>query len=602
MQVVIESTNTSNSHTEQSLSPNKYTLLNNSIRIKNSLDIDLPSEDFIKSFIIFFAQKNYVRPQITSLQSEINTKVVNQVAAAIRSYRKKGHDKLQDYVIKFFIKDYAKDYITRNKNLYYYDYTDYYPTDYEKINVGVIEQFKDKKFFSDIDDFNKLKNTTILSNIVFAIVSFSIGSKLRSVISQTYLESNLREAFKNVSNYSSGGIVPLADSNKSENNAHFIEESMDYTSHLKASELFSNVEKAGTYEYMFSIKNISLFTPIQGQITSLPAPSNRSVFVSKRIPIDGLPMKVKMLAEYFSQKNYTERSIASDKTSIEFSVSIVDFPSYEEDWIPIISYNDSTVRTELLYPDSFGVSSMRFIPNEESLKLFENNQQRDFGTYTVSGKNITILNYNSSNRYFISYTPFDIEKLKEVQLFYKSMSNPVLINASFNGFNGERFERTGPNNSVSLSNTPYISQEKLANAVYSSINGTITTNKSSFGNFDYSAYSPVKVVFEDGSACLNITNYILSSSQAPTFYETDSLLFIHSANTIIFNKQITKPFRVIYQYVPSVFRYRVILRTLDRTSENYSVDRILFKFSLDKDNTINNNFLKYDNKYLRKSI
>jgi hypothetical protein len=155
---------------------------------------------------------------------------------------------------------------------------------------------------------------------------------------------------------------------------------------------------------------------------------------------------------------------------------------------------------------------------------------------------------------------------------------------------------------VTLSNTPYISQEKLVNAVYSSINGTITTNKSSFGNFDYSSYSPVKVIFEDGSVGLNLSNYILSSSQSPSFYETDSILFVHSANTIIFNQKINKPFRVIYQYIPSIFRYRIVLRSLNNSPENYSVDRLLFKFSLDKDNTIDNNFLKYDNKYLKKSV
>jgi hypothetical protein len=602
IQVAIEATNTVSANTQQSQNSDKYAVLTSPIRIKNSVDIDLPSAEFVKSFTLFFAQSSYTRTKITPLQSEVNTKLINQISSAIRKYRKNSHDKLQDNVIKFFIKDYAKDYITRNKSLYYYDYTDYYPTDYEKINVGVLEEFKNKKFFSDIDDFNKLKNTTLLSNIVFSIVSFSIGSKLRSVVSKTYLESNLREAFKNVSNYSSGGIVPLGDSNKSENNSHFLEDSIEYTSSLNANELFSNSESPGMYEYMFSIKNISFFSPTEGEITSLPSPLNRSMFVSKRIPIGGLPMKVKMMSEYFSQINYSENDISNDKTSIEFSVSITDNPIFEENWIPIMPFNDSEVRAELLYPNLFGVSSTRFLANEESVKLFENGKQRNFGTYEVSGKNISILQYNSSNTYFVSYVPFNISALKEVPLFSRSMSNPVLVGASSNGFNGERFEGSGPNNSVTLSNTPYISQEKLVNAVYSSINGTITTNKSSFGNFDYSSYSPVKVIFEDGSVGLNLSNYILSSSQSPSFYETDSILFVHSANTIIFNQKINKPFRVIYQYIPSIFRYRIVLRSLNNSPENYSVDRLLFKFSLDKDNTIDNNFLKYDNKYLKKSV
>ena len=39
------------------------------------------------------------------------------------------------------------------------------------------------------------------------------------------------------------------------------------------------------------------------------------------------------------------------------------------------------------------------------------------------------------------------------------------------------------------------------------------------------------------------------------------------------------------------------MRNLTKNLENYSIDRLLFKFSMDKDNVIVNNFTKYDNKY-----
>jgi len=613
LQIIVDSGNyKSTIDAEETSATQSYTLLGQSIRIKNSVDIDIPAESFVKSLTIVFGQRNYVRTKITPIQSEVNTQMVNRIANAVRVSRKKEHDKLQDTVIKYFIRDYASDYLIRNKKLYHYDYTDYYPTEYKKLNVGAIEAFKGKNFFSDLEDLNMFKNTSLLSNIVFSIISFSIGSKLRSTFTKTYIESNLTDTTKSVFNFSSGGIIPLSDSNQSANNLHFTEDSIDNISSIDTADLFNNVEDAGMYEYNFSIKNISLFTesyhttqsstyaPSTITLPGFVSPSYRSVFASKKIPLESLPMRVKMMAEYFSEIAYSEGDVSKDKTSIEFSISIKDSVTLEEDWMPIIPFGDSSIRTEVLYANSFGLASIRFAPSEETVAIYEDSKQKSFGTYKVEGKNITILDYNSSKKYFVSYSPININSFKEIYLFSKDMANPVLANASFNGLNGERFEKTDRDNRVVVSNYPYINQQKFVNAVYSSINGTITTSKSSFGNFDYSSYSPVKIIFEDGSSALNLTNYINSSSQVPFFYSSDMTLFIHSADSIIFNKYIDQPFRVVYQYVPAVFRYRVIMRTLNNTSENYSVDRLLFKFSTDKSSTIDNNFLKYDNKYKKK--
>jgi hypothetical protein len=177
------------------------------------------------------------------------------------------------------------------------------------------------------------------------------------------------------------------------------------------------------------------------------------------------------------------------------------------------------------------------------------------------------------------------------------MSNPVLITSSSNGFNGERFESTEVNNSVVISHSPYVDRTKFINATYSEINGTITTSRSSSGNFDYSSYSPLKILFEDGTSAINLTNYLLDDYRPESFYNTSAILYMHDGKTVIFNQKITKPFRVLYQYVADIFRYRIIMRNLILNFENYSIDRLLFKFSMDKDNVIVNNFTKYDNKY-----
>lgn len=576
----------------------KTTVLSNPVYINKGVDIELPSAGYVKSVIIFLSQKEYVRTKIAPVQSESNFKLINKITSAIRIERKSSHDKLQDMVIKYFIKDNAKDYVIRNKKLYNYDYTNYYPSDISKKSVGVLKELKTNNYYSDIESLNKFRNTSLLSNIVFSIISHSIGSKIRALTSSTYIESNLRQSTKSISSYRSGGMVPLNDSNNIENNLQFLEEKPSAFNQQDAIKLLGNIEELGLYEYMFSLKSINIFAVDEAQFsTQVVTAGNRSAFMSKKIPTGGLPLKVKLLAEYFEELSRKESSPAFDSTSVEFSVSIKDNPVLEEDWMPIVPFNDSSIRSELLMADSFGKAVLRFVPNQESITLYEDQVRRDYSTYVINGKEVTILGHNINKTYFVSYTPANIDLQKEIQLFSRSMSNPVLIASNSNGFNGERFESTQVGNSVVLSNSPYVDRTKFINATYSEINGTVTTSKSSSGNFDYSSYSPVKILFEDGTSAINLTNYLLDDYRPESFYNTSTVLYMHDGKTVIFNQSIDKPFRILYQYVADIFRYRIIMRNLTKNLENYSIDRLLFKFSMNKDNVIVDNFTKYDNKY-----
>ena len=594
-QIVVES-GSGQSVVQTTENLNKTTVLSSPVYINKGVDIELPSAGYIKSMIIFLSQKEYIRTKIAPIQSESNFKLINQIASAIKIERKNSHDKLQDMVIKYFIKDNARDYIIRNKKLYNYDYTNYYPNDLSKKSVGVLKELKTNNYYSDIDSFNKFRNTSLLSNIVFSIISHSIGSKIRALTSSTYMESNLRQSVKSVSSYRSGGMVPLNDSNNIENNLQFLEEKPSAFNQSDAVKLLGNIEELGLYEYMFSLKSISIFA-LSDILIDKVISGNRSAFVSRKIPTGGLPLKVKLLAEYFKELSRGETSPAFDSTSAEFSVSIKDNPVSEEDWIPIVPYNDASIRSELLILDTPGNATLRFVPNQESVTLYEDQVMRDYSTYTVNGKQVKILGHNINKTYFVSYTPANIDLQKEIQLFSRSMSNPVLITSSSDGFNGERFESTQIDNSVMLSNSPYVDRTKFINATYSAINGTVTTSKSSSGNFDYSSYSPIKILFEDGTSAINLTNYLLDNYLPEIFYNTSTVLFIHDGKTVIFNQSLAKPFRVLYQYTADIFRYRIVMRNLTKNLENYSIDRLLFKFSMDKDNVIVNNFTKYDNKY-----
>lgn len=587
-----------------SLEFQKNSMISNPIFINKTTDVDFIGTYYIKSMILILGQSDYVRTKITPLQSELNSKMINEISKAVREDRKKRHDTLQDLVIKFFIKDYAKDFILRNKRLYNYDYTYYYPTDFSKKNVGVIKEIKDGVYYSDVDSLNRFKNTTLLSNIVFSIVSYTVGSNLRSMVKNTYLESNLKSTSRNIRSYDSGGIVPLGDSNNISENIHFLEETFSPVSQSDVTTLMANVEKQNQYEYMFSLKNISVFESSVGETVSdtMYKIPNRSVFLSKRLALNGTPLKVKMMADYFIEailKNYDE---SLDKTSIEFSVSVKDNPISESDWIPILPQNVGSVRSEVLFPNTKGESLLRFIPNRETIRVYENSTKKSYDKYLINGKFITILDYDPTKRYRVSYVPENMKQAREIDLFARSSYSPLLQTVSSNGFNGERFTRTGLNDSVELMHDPYVDNDKYLDAEYSSRRGTLATSNSTIGNFDYSSYSPVKVILDDGTVGVNLTNYLLDDFQVPSFYETDLLLFIHSGKTLIFNKEISQPFRVLYHHVADVFRYRVILRNVDNTVENYSVDRLIFKFSVSRNDTIVNSFIKYDNRYKNRII
>ncbi len=582
---------------------NKISVLKTPIYVDRDLDIDF-DETKIKGFIIFFKQKNYKRTKLPTIQSELNSKLISVLTKSLRNEKKKNHDLLQDYVLTFFLKDSNKNYILRNKNIYNYDYTKYYPVEQSKKEINLLKEIKKDVSPSDLESKNLFKNSDFISNMVFAIVSYSLGAKFRGLNPGTYVESNLVSNIKSVQNYVSGGIIPVGDSNISENNVHLLKETYSLFNKADALDSMNNIEQANQYEYMFSIKTISLFTTENISTIAQNTPFViRSNFVSKKIKLEGKPLSVKMMAEYLNRTISTSSNDMSDPTSVEFSVTVKDNPVKESDWYPIMPYAEKEIRAELMmFSESDGQAKFRFAPKQESISLYEDGKLLLSSSYTITGVYLSVIGRKTGSIYVCNYQPINQATSKEISLFSRNLSSPVLSTYSSEGKNGERFTSLNYDNSVTLSQTPYIDRSKFANASYSSYNGTVTSSNSSFGNFDYSSYSPVKVVFDDGTVAKNISNYILTDTQVPSFEDRTDYCFIHYDNTIIFNKKINTTFRVIYEYIPDIFRYRVIFRSLNKTEENFSVDRLIFKFSSEKEDAITNNFIRYDNIFKSKLI
>jgi hypothetical protein len=582
----------SNTQNSQSTENNYIPILTDSIYSEKNIDIDFPPED-IKSFIIFFKQRKYKRIKITPQQSEINSKLINYLAKNIRLERKKKHDVLQDYVIDFFLKDYSRNFVLKNKEIYSYNYSKYYPISRQGKQVQILRT-KDKQTTpSDVDAFNRFKNADAISNMVFSIVAFSIGSKMRSMNPTVYIESNLRSVIRGIESYSSGGIVPLGDSNNSEPNAHFVNEINSPFTKNDALQSMNNMQEANVYEYMLSIKNIALMTVTNIAEANI---SKRSQYTSKRLPLGSRPMSVKCLLEK-KVTSIRSSSIFSDPTSIELSVSVKDSPEAEGDWKPILPSDAVEVSSELLmFNNTNKQASFRFAPLQESVVIYKNGEPMSSTLFQVTGTFVTIGTLDSSAVYVAKYTPLNLATSKEIQLYSGSLASPALVSSSTMGQSGEYFSSINYDMSVQLSENPYIDRVKFSNAQYNIYTGTTTSSNTDFGNFDYSNYSPVKIIFDDGTTAINITNYLLDDNQVPSFTDsTNAFYFIHYDKTIIFNKKPTQKFRVLYHYIQDSFRYRVIFRSLNSTSENYSLDRIIFKFSCEKENVIENKFIRYDN-------
>jgi len=460
------------------------------------------------------------------------------------------------------------------------------------MNFGAIEKLDRDSYYSDLDSFNKFKNTSLISNMIFSIITYTLGSKLKNSSNSTYIESNLIDKVKTIRSFNFSAMLPLGDSNIVDSNMHFFENSYGSLSKEEAINVLNGTEEINTYEYSFSFGNISLYEAPNASVERVSL-FNKSVFCSKRIPINGRPLKVKMLTDYFNDAHANQSSSSNNKTSIEYSVSIAPSPSNESDWIPIIPFDKDVIDQEVLFFNN-STATLRFVPLPESVSVYENGNKIDFSRYTVLGKQITVSNYNNNNKYYAAYSPSNPSINKEVELHSRYLSSPILVTPSYNGSNGEYF---GPARrmKVTLRNDPFVDYSKFQNASYSSTIGTITSSSTSSGSYDYSSYSPVKIIFEDGKTAINITNYILDNYEIESFYDTDEILFLHYGDTITFNKEITSGFRVMYQYVPDSFRYRVVMRSLDNTAENYSVDRLIFKFSSEKRDQLLINLVKHDN-------
>ena len=343
--------------------------------------------------------------------------------------------------------------------------------------------------------------------------------------------------------------------------------------------------------YSFSLKGVQFGKTRQISNATNSFSTNKACFISSRIPIDGNPLavKAKLNLEKVDESKALPDFDLKEANSYELSISIKENPASENDWIPIISYDSSDIKSEFLFFDSISKTAfLRFFPIDTSIKIYSNQKLIPESQYTINkfNKSIYINSFEPKNNYVASYTADNVNFTQNYIDISTLLTANQTLSAYSNDKNGEFFERTTSNNGIKLINQPYINYDKLKKASYSERGGTINT-------IEYTGYNPVLVKFSDGSYATNLTNYKLGGFEKGEFYDTQEVLFFHNGKNIIFNKAITQPFNVIYEYLNSQVRFRLIIRNnFNNYFSSGSVDNVILKFKTKNSDHMSNNLLR----------
>lgn len=525
-------------------------------------------ESVVKKVILIFNQSLYKKTEILTNNSEIVSRKIYEIIKDLRNKRKNNTDKLQDLVYSMFLKNSSvkeflknKDYITN-----YYSYR--YPCIGDSSNAPIYSRnlLQDLKEMGTLDNFN----SSIISNVFQNFMSHVIDQQGEIFDQSTYIESSLSKG--SLFNFRSVGLLPIKSSNLF-NSPKVQSSSAEVISRSSQSYIMDllSEENQDQYEYNFSLKSIE-FAAVE------KSKSNKACFVSRKIPTNGHPQAVKI--KLIKDKSNLDLSSYSydlkESTSYELSISTIEIPDQENDWTPLVSYGDTSIPSEVLSIDfNSKMATTRFSFKDNSLSIYEDGWLLDPSLYSVSAKTIRFgsqIQLKPNSIYCVSYDlNSDLYNYGLVDFIsngtFKESTKPAV---SSDG-SGQLFASTDLTNRVTIENIPYVNTSFVSNATYSSLVGTVFYGSGS-------GYSPVKVLLSDGSYAINLTNYTESPDSPDFSFKPSGVYFIQNGKEIIFNQYIATQFRVIYDYVPSSLRFRLIMRkNIPNINYSCSADSVLVK-------------------------
>ncbi len=537
-------------YSSSSNSNKSYKLLMDASKVLNS-SFELTFEKSIVNKIIFIFNKSaYTRAKKTPMISELNSKILDTFVKQRISERQNRFSKIQDMSYWYFLRNSTIEGFKQNKvkDIEYYSFK--FPQELH----SYANKIKDEIFKSSM--YSKEDNLVYTSSPIFIDLLHSIATSA-GFDTNLFIEGYFYETSslqKGSSRIDFPGFIPGKSTAKiNDPKFQFVN---DRHGNAKSSDIVKKLlveEPEDLYEYSFSLKSIDFFVTESN--------SNKACFVSKKIPTNGQVLGIKSKVEYLDTKKVVTEIKYDLKSliSYELSVSNADYPSVEEDWIPLAFNNQKIIESELVFFDVTDYSAtLRFPPKNDSIILYKDGMIVSPTKYLYKSQdNKLILNdalLYSPNSFFCVYYQIDdsIYNPYELDFIKRNLYNESIKQYRNKYGLGQTFSKTAADGSIVLDYIPYINKTYTTSATYDQFFGTI------FQTGTTSGYSPVKIQLSDGSYATNLTNY--SKQVKSVEFYGDSLQFIQSGKNIIFNKTISTAFTVYYEYIPYSLRFRFILR------------------------------------------
>ena len=539
-------TPSSNSNTAES-----YNLLLSAPSMLDSrLEISFEKK-IINKFIFIFNQSSYIRTKTTPITSELNSKMIQSFINERLNERSKKFSLMQDLVYWHFKRNNTVNGLSKNFNMdnEYYSYR--FPVDLNDYSKMISnEMFKASNI--DLEDRNKLFGSPIFKNLFYNIIS-NLDTNYSNIYSNYFIESSMTKNPQQTLAYP-GSMLQGSSNNLSDQKYQFYEQSRSFGTSQDAIVDLLTKESEDSYEYIFSLKSIEF-------LESTSSSSNKSCFVSRKIPMNGQVLAVKGRAEVLKGATSTAMPNLNLNTllSYELSISNKETPNMESDWVPMALNSGAAIDSEIAFFDTTDFSAqLRFMALNGSVTLYKDGLRCNPSEYSFNSTSnkISIIDrsiFVPSSIFCVSYTldtitynPYEIDFIKY------NLYEDITKNYGNNSGPGQQFTKTDSNRSINLEYIPYINETYLNNCTYGSTIGTTFRGAGT-------GYSPVKILLSDGTYAVNMTNYT-NTQYSATFYDTNLTLFIQNGKNITFNKVINSAFKVFYEYVPYNLRFRLIMR------------------------------------------
>lgn len=312
----------------------------------------------------------------------------------------------------------------------------------------------------------------------------------------------------------------------------------------------ANTGQGSTFDYRYSLglKNVEIGTGVR---------SFKGVYISKTLPSPTSVDDVKIKVDY---TNYDLVGSARDDgriTSVEFYVTNKSNPVAEQDWIPILPIDETSVWGERAFFNEAGVCWPRFpISVVDEFKLFRNGFEvpSDLLSYNLTEDLLGIQSFRLplnqitiTDIFTINYTPYG--PANSVNFAERGFDNQIVASAFDETGGGETFSGTADNNSVTLRYTPFVDYDLV----------------NQFGGYNSSVgftgtYQPITVMLDTGVVASNFTNYKGITQTELSLVPSSTIGYLHSGNRLIFNQAVDRKFTVFYQFLPSDLRFKVLMR------------------------------------------